>query len=112
MDSLCVLTNSFAVGFHGHGEVFEFQVLMSEKDPRTLVAEVRLDGHLKVSDSLFMFTSQTVEVGLGEGRGGRGGEGGEGENSKHKSGQDAEVQYALCLNQPPQNLYSSMNSYV
>ena len=84
-----LLTNSFAVGFHRHGEVLQFQVLVSKKDPRTLVTEVYLDGHLKVGDSLFMFTSQTVEVGWmdgrreGEGRGGkrRGEEGWGGETS-------------------------------
>ena len=78
------LTNSFAVGFHRHGEVLQFQILMTKEDPCTLIAQVHLDGHLKVSDSFFMFASQTVEVGWMEGRGGerRGVEGekqGEGE---------------------------------
>ena len=64
------LTNSFAVGFHRHGEVLQFQILMTKEDPCTLIAQVHLDGHLKVSDSFFMFASQTVEVGWMEGRGG------------------------------------------
>ena len=71
------LTNSFAVGFHRHGEVLQFQIFMTKEDPCTLVTQVHLDGHLKVSDSLFMFASQTVEVGWMEGKGGEGSRGGE-----------------------------------
>lgn len=55
---------------------------MTKEDPCTLITQVHLDGHLKVSDSFFMFTSQTVEVGWIEGRGGersRGREAGRGE---------------------------------
>ena len=76
------LTNSFAVGFHRHGEVLQFQIFMTKEDPCTLITQVHLDGHLKVSDSFFMFASQTVEVGWIEGRGGersRGREAGRGE---------------------------------